>query len=81
MSEIVINMRKIFGIRLKELRESKSFLQKDLAEELGIKQNTLSNWELGNREPTFDQLCRLADIFNTTTDYLLGREPKKTMNI
>lgn len=47
-------------------------MQKDLAQALGMKQRTISNWELGIREPDFATLEKIANYFNVTTDYLLG---------
>ncbi len=60
-------------LRLKELRESRHISQKELSSKFGYAQNTLSNWENGNREPDFDTAQKLADFFGVTVDYLLGR--------
>lgn len=46
--------------------------QKDLAEKTGIKQNTVAQYEKGVAKPSLEVLVRLAIIFQTTTDYLLG---------
>lgn len=63
----------IFSIRLKELRINKGFTQSELGKKVGVKQNTFTNWENGSREPNFKTLIELANILETTTDYLLGR--------
>ena len=63
-----------FGTRLRSLRKSYGLLGIKLAEDLNIGSNTLSQWESGTREPNYDVLCRLAEYFGVSTDYLLGRE-------
>lgn len=61
-------------INLKMIRIRNGVKQKDLAEELGVTINTVSRWELGKVYPTKDKLIILADKFNVSVDYLLGRE-------
>lgn len=63
--------------RIRELRLSEGLSQKALAEELGVKQNTLSTWETGRYEPDSDMLKRIATRFSTSTDYVLGSDDKK----
>lgn len=60
-------------MRIKELRIQRNIQQKDLASALEIAANTLSQYETGKREPDQETLMKLADYFNVTTDYLLGR--------
>lgn len=60
-------------MKLKELRKAKGLLQSDIANALGISKATYSTYEIGTRTPPADILCKLADYFNVTTDYLLGR--------
>jgi len=60
--------------RIKELRNKTGLRQEDLAKELNIAQNTLSYWESGKTEPSGEALIKLADFFNVTVDYLLGRQ-------
>lgn len=62
---------------LKDLRKSKKINQAELGEALGMSQATITLWENGKRIPDIDMLCKIADYFNVTTDYLLGREPVK----
>ena len=64
----------IFSKRLKKLRKNKGLKQQELAEILGIKRNTYSDWENGKTEPRFDNLVKLADFFNVSLDWLFGRE-------
>ena len=63
-----------FNQKLKELREEKKLLQKQLASELGVSQVTIARWETGSREPSFDDLIKIAKYFGVTTDYILGLE-------
>lgn len=64
-------------MRLKELRLKNNFLQKELAEMIGVDRTTFSKYETGASEPDFETLLQLADIFNVSTDYLLERDGKK----
>ncbi len=50
--------------------------QQELADVLSVKQTTVSGWEVGRREPDFDSLKRMADIFNCSIDELLGQKEK-----
>ena len=65
---------KIFGKRLREFRKSKKITQQELADRLGIKRNTYSDWENGKTEPTFEILVKLADLFDVSLDWLFGRD-------
>lgn len=65
---------KIFGKRLREDRKSKKITQQELADRLGIKRNTYSDWENGKTEPTFEILVKLADLFDISLDWLFGRD-------
>jgi len=67
--------------RLKELRKEKNISQKDLALKLKVAQNTVSNWENGVRDMDSSIVARLADFFQVTTDYLLGRNIPVVYNI
>jgi len=64
---------KTLGEKLKEKRKSKNMSQEDVAKRLNIKRETYTCWELGLHNPTVDYLVRLADFYETSTDYLLGR--------
>ena len=67
-----------FSNRLRDLRIEYSLTQKQLANKLNVSQNAIYNWENGKREPDFETLEFLADIFNVDIDYLLGRTDKTT---
>ena len=62
------------NIVLKELRKQKKLTQTELASKLNISQKSYSNWESGKAEPTLDNIIKLANILDTTTDELLGRQ-------
>ena len=67
-------MSVIFGQRLKELRKEKGMSQQQLAQYFNTSKVTISAWELNKQEPCIDDIKKLATIFSTTTDYLLGFE-------
>lgn len=62
--------------RLKELRKQKGLTLVELGKEVNLANNTLSQYERGIREPSIQVLIKLADFFNVSVDYLVGREPK-----
>ena len=63
----------IFPDRLRTARERRGLSQGKLAERTGLQASAVSHFETGSRKPSFDNLKRLADALNVTTDYLLGR--------
>jgi len=65
---------KTFGEKLKELRQEKRLSQVDLAKLLYVSQATIADWERGITQTNFETLVKLADFFEVTADYLLGRE-------
>ena len=67
-----------FTIRFKELRKSAGFTQDELANKLGIVKSTVSMYETGKRQPDFEKLEEIADLFNVNMDYLLGRSDVKS---
>ena len=63
--------------RLKELREEKRLSQLRLAIALDLTQNTISRYENMEREADYQTLIKIADYFNISIDYLLGRTDEK----
>ncbi|MFD3012241.1 helix-turn-helix domain-containing protein [Streptococcus agalactiae] len=61
-----------FPQKLKELRKEKKLTQTELASKLNISQKSYSNWETGKSEPNLENVVKLAKLFKTTTDFLLG---------
>ena len=61
-------------MRLKELREERHLTQNDIAKEIKTSQTNIGRWEKELNEPAASFLIRLADFFQCSIDYLLGRE-------
>lgn len=59
--------------RIKDLREDANMRQIDLADAVGIDQRTISNYETGKTYPDSFALIKIADYFNVSIDYLVGR--------
>ena len=59
-------------MRLKEIRKAKKISQVKLGMDLSMSQNTISRYETGKREPSIEDLKRIADYFGVSVDYLLG---------
>jgi transcriptional regulator with XRE-family HTH domain len=64
-------------IRLKEIREDKDFSQTQIAEVLNMKQQQYSKYELGIRSMPIEKLNLLANFYNTSVDYLIGRTDER----
>ena len=62
------------------LRKQKGLSQKQASEELGISQSLLSHYEKGIRECGLDVLVKVANYYNVSTDYLLGRTQNPSGN-
>lgn len=67
--------------QIRKLRVSHGITQVELAKTLGVTKQSVSNWENDNIQPSIDMLIRLAKFFGVTTDYMLGLECKKTLDI
>ncbi|WP_314590530.1 helix-turn-helix domain-containing protein [Paenibacillus terrigena] len=61
------------GNRISELREQKGWTQEELATMIGISRAALSHYEKNRRKPDFETLTQLADLFQVSIDYLIGR--------
>ena len=66
--------KNLFSVRLKELRLQHGFSQEELAEKIGIKQNSYSDWEHGKCKPNYEKLEKIADFFSVSLDWLFGRK-------
>ena len=66
------------GKRIKDLRSDAGLLVEHASKQIGISEAGWRNWEGGFAVPTWDKLVLLADFFDTTIDFLLGREPYNT---
>ncbi|MDT3325419.1 MAG: helix-turn-helix domain-containing protein [Bacillota bacterium] len=67
----------VFAERLKELRKEKGLTQQKVADILNISQPNYRRWESGERRPSVETLVMLADYFDVSTDYLVGRKNEK----
>ena len=63
--------------RIRELREDRDLTQTELADYLGVRQTTYSKYELGRIEVPVEVLIKLADYYQVSLDYLVGREGKR----
>lgn len=59
------------------LRKQFGLSQKEFGKKVGVAQNTVCNWEKGNREPDNESLRKMSELFNVSIDYILCREEKK----
>lgn len=67
--------------RIKELRLSHSMTQVELAQELNVSKQCVSNWENNNIQPSVDMLVKIALFFSVSTDYLLGLDNRKIIDV
>jgi len=70
-----------FGERLKTLRKGQKLTQQELANRLGVAKSVVSYYESGDRFPSYDVLIKIARTFHVTTDYLLGIERNRTIDV
>lgn len=66
-------MKSVMSERLKEKREKAGLTQQEVADKLKITQPTYAGYETGRRQPDIETLSKIADIFETSLDYLAGR--------
>ena len=67
----------MFKERLNELREEREIRKAEFARQIGLDSSTINRYESGEREPDNEKLTRIADYFNVSIDYLLGRTDDK----
>ena len=67
----------ILNERLKECRKRKNVTQSEIARSLDIELRSYVRYEKGDRKPDIEMLYKLADFFDVSTDYLLGRDNDK----
>ena len=75
------DMKKIISKRIKEERKTIGLNQSQLADKLGKSTANISGYETGDRLPPIEVLHQLADIFDCSADYLLGRSPHRDYSI
>lgn len=69
------------GERLKTLRIENHLRQDQVARLVNVDKSSISLYETGMRQPSYTTLVRLADVFNVTTDYLLGRKNSSPLDL
>lgn len=67
-------MKNRFAEQLNSLRQESGLTRSQLAEKLNVSVRLVSYWENGQRECDFDMLIKIAEIFSSSVDYLLGRK-------
>lgn len=68
----------MFGTHIAKLRKEKHLTQTELANSIGISRSALSLYEIEKREPDIDTLNKLAEVLNTSVDYILGNSTRST---
>lgn len=66
----------MIGDKIKELRNKKGLYQQELADIMNVSKSTIAMWETNKREPSSEMLIALANFFECSTDYLMGRNGK-----
>ena len=67
--------------KIKTIREQFGITQSELARKLGLTRSSINGWEMGLSVPSTQYIVELAKLFNVSTDYLLGVDGGKTLNI
>lgn len=67
----------MIGAKIKELRNELGISQAELAKRISVSQQTIGSWETNRSEPNLDALKKLASIFNTSVDYIIGNSKKR----
>ena len=71
----------MFGTRIKLLRTSRGLNQIEFGNMISVTKQSVSNWENGNILPSLDMLVKIATTFSVSTDYLLGLDNKRTLDV
>lgn len=66
---------------IKKLRVARGVNQVEFGRALGVSKQCVSNWENDNVMPSIEMLVKIADFFNVTTDYVLGRNEKTYIDV
>ena len=69
------------SVRLKQLRLDKQLRQEQVARLVGVSKGAISAYETEIRQPSYDVLIRLANLYRVSVDYLLGRTDDRTLDI
>ena len=66
---------------IKRLRMARGLNQVEFARVMGVSKQCVSNWENDNVMPSIEMLIKIADFFNVTTDYILGRNERTYIDV
>lgn len=69
------------GQRLKDLRKANGLTQQQVADRVWVTKAMISSYELSTRAPSYEVLIKLSKLFGVTTDFLLGIESSRTINV
>lgn len=69
------------GDRIKSKRKEKRLTQKELSDLVNVSAQVISNWERDYTHPDYDDVARLSEVLNCSSDYLLGRTDKKESGV
>lgn len=69
------------SVRLRQLRLDKRLRQDQVARLVGVSKGAISAYETDIRQPSYDVLIRLANLYRVSTDYLLGRQDVRMLDI
>ena len=67
--------------RIRKLRTERNLSQVDLAKLLNVTKQSVSNWENDNIQPSIEMLMKIASVFSVSTDYLLGLDDRRYMEV
>ena len=70
-----------FSTRLKELRQNMNLRQEQVAKLIGVNKSAISTYENDTRQPSFEILVRLANLYRVSTDYLLGQTNSRSLDL
>ncbi len=71
----------LLGKKIKSLRKKSNYTQAELARQIGVAKSTIAAYENDSRQPSYDVLIKLADIFNVTTDNILLNGKETVLNV
>ena len=71
----------MFGDMIKNLRQSRSLNQVQLADSLNVSKQTVSNWENNNILPSIEMLVKISQFFSVSTDYLLELDGRSYIEV
>lgn len=71
----------LIGDKLKQLRQENGLRQEQVARLVGADRSSISAWENDSRQPSYQSLVRLAEVYNVSTDFLLGRTGGRPLDL